>query len=154
MLSTQHRSIVSRHILQIALAALGAGSLLLAPAVRAEDETQSKPLAQAQSLTPAVPDQKPIPDQKLGAAAAAMDQVASLNKTYQQQLASAPPAEKQRITGEANKALAKAVNDQGLTVDEYNGILQAALSNPSVRDGLMKHMHPADPSTSSAPSTP
>lgn len=152
MLSTQHRSIVSRHILQIALAALGAGSLLLAPAVRAEDESQSKPLAQ--SSTPAVPNQKPISDQKLGAAAAAMDQVASLNKTYQQQLASAPPAEKQRITGEANKALAKAVADQGLTVDEYNGILQAALSNPSVRDGLMKHMHPADPSTSSAPSTP
>ena len=142
MVSTQYRSSMNRLALRIVIACFGAGSLLLLapPPAQAADTTQGNPAAQS-----------PISERKLTAAAAAMERVVDLQQNYQQQLAAAPPAEQQRISGEANAALTKAVTDQGLTVAEYNGILQAAQSNPSVRDGLLKRMHPANPSQPSTP---
>lgn len=124
----------------LAAAALGAvWTLLPLPAANGQGQTPNNVPGSASS--PAAPDQKPIPDEKLGAAAAAMEQVASLRQTYQQQLATAPESEKPRIAGEANQALAKAVGDQGLSVDEHNGIMKAAQTNPAVRDGLLQHMN-------------
>ena len=141
MLSTQYRSSMNRLALRIVIACFSAGTLLLlAPPATAADTIQGGPAAQS-----------PIPEQKLSAAAAAMERVVDLQQNYQQQLAAAPRAEQQRISGEASAALTKAVTDQGLTVDEYNGILQAAQSNPSVRDGLLKHMRAATPTTPSTP---
>ena len=102
----------------LAAAVLSAAWLLSGPAANAQHQTQN----QVQQ-PPASPS---ISDQKLNAAAAAMEHVASLQQTYQQQIAAAPPAEKQRITGEANNALMKAVTDQGLSVEEYRSILKVA----------------------------
>jgi hypothetical protein len=126
-----------------AMAVLSTAWFLLLPAANGQDQTQSNPPDSASS--PSVPEQKPIPDEKLGAAAAAMEQVASLRQTYQQQIAKAPESDKPRLTSEASQALTKAVTDQGLSVDEYNGIMQAAQSNPTVRDGLIQHLHPTGP---------
>ena len=54
------------------------------------------------------------------------------------------PAEKERIVAEANKELSKAVTEQGLSVDEYTSILDAARDNPEVRDKLFQHVRPSD----------
>jgi len=129
--------------MSLAVATLSATWFLALPAADGQDQTQNKGTGEASP--PSVPGQKPVSDQKLGAAAAAMEQVASLRQTYQQQIAKAPEADKPRLTGEANQALAKAVTDQGLSLDEYNAILQEAQSNPTVRDGLIQHMHPTGP---------
>jgi predicted ATPase with chaperone activity len=90
--------------------------------------------AQNQSASPAVS------DTKLDAAAAAMERVGNLQKTYQQQLATAAPADKERIADEGNKALEKAVTDQGLSVDEYTSILDLAQNDPAVRDKLIQRL--------------
>jgi hypothetical protein len=37
---------------------------------------------------------------------------------------------KQRLVNEANDALQKAVSDRGLSVDEYNGVIRAAKTDP------------------------
>src|SRR3981081_3497172 len=75
---------------------------------------------QAQSPTTGLSDRsKNIPDQKLDAAAAALQQLAILLPDYQQKLAAAPPSDRQRVADEANNALSKAVTDQGLSVEEY-----------------------------------
>ena len=94
---------------------------------------------------PAVERQSPppnIPKEKLDAAAAAVTRVASVKQNYQQQLTTAPPADRDRIAGEANNAIQKAVTDQGLSVDEYNSIMEAAQNNPTLRQQLVQRIRP------------
>ncbi len=58
--------------------------------------------AQVQSPAPGASDKSAsIPDQKLDAAAAAIEQVASLKQDYQQRIAAAAPADKERVLNEA-----------------------------------------------------
>jgi hypothetical protein len=104
------------------------------------------PAAQAQSQAPAAPQQSnPAPDlsdQKLDAMAAALGQVTSLLQDFQQRLQTAEPSEKPRIAEEGRSALKKAVEDQGLTVDEYNSMIVVAQNDPGVRQKLLQRMHP------------
>ena len=105
--------------------------LLCAPAVN----------AQVQSPSPGATDQPSnIPDQKLDAAAAAIQRVTSLKQDYQQRITAAAPADKERIVNEANSALVKAVIDQGLSVEEYNSILEVAQNDPGVRAKIRQRM--------------
>ena len=53
----------------------------------------------------------------------------------------APPSDQDRIAGEATTALEKAIADEGLSVDEYNSIIKAALNDPSVREQLVQRIH-------------
>jgi len=97
--------------------------------------------AQAQSPSPGATDQPSnIPDQKLDAAAAAIQRVTSLKQDYQQRITAAAPADKERIVNEANSALVKAVIDQGLSVEEYNSILEVAQNDPGVRAKIRQRM--------------
>ncbi len=96
--------------------------------------------AQVQSSSPGLSEQPPnITDQKLDAAAA----VASLKRDYQQRIAVAPPADKERILNEAVNALAKAVTDQGLSVEEYVSFLVVAQNDPDVREKIRQRIRPS-----------
>ena len=100
--------------------------------------------AQVQSPSPGLSDPSPnIPDQKLDAAAAALGQVATIKENYQQQLEAAAPSDRERIVGEANNALVKAVTDQGLSVEEYNSILVVAQNDPEVREKILQRIRPS-----------
>jgi hypothetical protein len=107
--------------------------------------------AQAQSPTTNPPPQTPqsqqllhsanIPDAKLDKVAAAAKQVNTIASTYKQKLAAAPTAsDKQKVVDEADGKLAKAITDQGLSVDEYESIMQVAENDPHVRDKLLDRM--------------
>jgi uncharacterized protein DUF4168 len=99
--------------------------------------------AQVQSPSPGFSNQSPdIPDQKLDAAAAAIKRVASLKQDYQQRIAAAAPADKEGILNEAD-ALAKAVTDQGLSVEEYDSILEVAQNDPGVREKIRQRIRPS-----------
>jgi hypothetical protein len=82
-----------------------------------------------------------ISDQKLDATAAAIEHVTAVTHDYQQKMAKANPADKERLAGEANGALVKAVTDQGLSVDEYNSILRVAQNDPALRAKTMQRLH-------------
>ena len=101
-------------------------------------------IAQAQSPQAQSPEvQSPSPtisDQKLSAAAAAIGQVATIRHSYESRIAEAPPSDQERLTGEANDALEKAVTDQGLSVDEYNTIIKTAQNNPAIRQKLAQRI--------------
>jgi hypothetical protein len=100
--------------------------------------------AQVQSPSPGLSQQpQNIPDQKLDAAAAAIERVASLKQDYQQRIAAAAPADKERILNEAVNALAKAVTDQGLSVEEYDSILEVAQNDPDVREKIRQRIRPS-----------
>jgi Domain of unknown function (DUF4168) len=93
--------------------------------------------AQVQSPSPGLSDQSPdISDQKLDAVATAIERVASLKQDYGQRIAAAAPSDKERIAFEAINALANAVTDQGLSLKEYDSILEVAQNDPEVREKI------------------
>ncbi len=113
-----------------AMAVLTAAWLLVVPGAHAQNQS-----APNQSASPN------ISDQKLDAAAAAIDRVASVKQNYQQQIAAAPSSDKDRLAGDASNAMKKAVTDQGLSVEEYSSILRVAQNDPGVRDRLLQRLH-------------
>jgi len=128
-----------------ASAALVVGSLLFASLAHAQAPSSPQapsPQAQApQAQAPGTPNQSAdIPDQKLSATAAAVERVANLRQDYQSRLQSAAPGDRERIADEANTAMAKAVTDQGLSVEEYTAILQLAQADPTVRDKIRQRL--------------
>ena len=116
-----------------------AGALLLA----AGNFVVPATISFAQSPPPgnAEPSQN-ISDQKLDQVALALKRVMTLEQDYQQRIATAAPADKQRITDEANGALVKAVTDQGITVPEYNSILQVAENDANLRERILRRVQP------------
>ena len=123
-----HRSIIG-----IAATVLSAGWLISQPVV-----------AQTQPGTPNAPStaapNAAVSDQKLDQAAAAIQQVTTVRKNYADKLSGAPADEQNEIAKEAQGAMQKAVTDQGLSIGEYNSIVQLAQNDPSVRDQLMKRL--------------
>jgi hypothetical protein len=110
-----------------------AAGVLLAPAANAQVQSP-----------PGLSEQPPnISDQKLDAAAAAIERVASLKQDYQQRVAAAAPSDKERIANEAINALAKAITDQGLSVEEYDSILEVAQNDPEVREKIRERIRPS-----------
>jgi hypothetical protein len=135
MRSTEHHATGTRLSQALAAAILGLGSLLLSPVAHAQNQPQVRPQGQSPSPT--------ISDQKLNAAAAAVGQITSIKQRYEQKIAAAPASDKQRITDDANNAMKKAVTDQGLSVDEYNTIMQTAQNDPAIRQKLVQRIHPS-----------
>ena len=113
---------------------LVAAGLLFFPAANAQVQSPSPGLSNPSSA---------IPDQKLDAAAAAIERVASLKRDYQQRIAAAAPADKEDILNEAIHALAKAITDQGLSVEEYDSILEVAQNDPDVREKIRQRIRPS-----------
>ena len=131
-----HRSIVS-----FAIVVLSAGWLIAQPAV-----------AQNQPATPGVPEatapDASVSDQKLDQAAAAIQNVQAVRDNYVQKFDAASPDEKDKIISEANAAFEKAVTDQGLSLDEYDSIMNLAQNDPSVRERIVKRLGTAEKSPS------
>jgi hypothetical protein len=123
--------------------ALTAGALLVVPAAEAQmNPSQARPQAQS-SQTPSLQTPSPsaqISDEKLNAAAAAIGQVTTIRQSYDSKIAAAPSSDKPRLAKEQNDALAKAVTDQGLSVDEYNNIIRTTQNDPKVREKLTQRI--------------
>jgi hypothetical protein len=120
----------------IAATALMAACYLSVPAVSVH----------AQSTAPGPSTSTPgLSDQKLNAAAAALERVAALQNDYKERVAEAKaPADKERLVSEANNQAAKAVTDQGLSVEEYVAILNVARENPEIRSKILRRIGPSD----------
>ena len=97
------------------------------------------------SLAPAYSQDQPIADKKLDQAAAAIARVDKVQKSYEQKLEQARPNERDRVVAEANNALAKAVKDQGLSIDEYDAIIRTAQNDPAVREKLLQRLDAQKP---------
>jgi Domain of unknown function (DUF4168) len=98
----------------------------------------------AASLAPAYSQDQPatsgISDKQLDQAAAAIVHVDQLQRSYQQKLEQTPPDERDHVIEEADNALLNAVTDQGLSVDEYDTIMETAQNDPAVREKLLKRL--------------
>ena len=115
---------------------LVAAGLLFTPAVSAQDQSTLPPAKTA----PDAASPTNIPDHKLDAVAAAAKRVVAVSDSYEQKMAKAPETDKEKIVGEANEAITKAVTDQGLSVEEYVSIMKVAQNDPGVRDRLVQRL--------------
>ena len=116
---------------------------ILATAVPAANAQVQNAQVQSPAPSPSQPSQS-IPDQKLDATAAALDQIADLKENYTKQIEATPSeSDKQRLVDDANKALVKAVTDQGLSVEEYTSIMVVAQNDPMVREKILQRMKPS-----------
>lgn len=106
-------------------------------------------VASAQTLSPSAPPATApgpktapanISDSKLDKAATAANSVSAIRDSFERKLAEAPVAEKQRLVDEANHAMTKAVTDQGLSVEEYDTIIEVAQNDPVVRGKLLQRL--------------
>jgi hypothetical protein len=128
-----------------AMALTAAGLLLMpaafapaafAPAAFAQDKSPApSPAAPGRTTTPTL-----ISDSKLDATAAAVKRVTAVKETYDQKMAKASGAEKERLVTEATNAMTKAVTDQGLSIEEYGAIIQVAQNDPVVREKLIQRL--------------
>lgn len=116
--------------------AIAAAGLLLMPVAHAQNQPPATaPTTPSPATAPAN-----IPDSKLDAAAAAVKSVSTVKNTFEKKMAQAPAAERERLVGEANDAITKAVTDQGLSVDEFTTIMEVAENEPVVRDKLLRRL--------------
>jgi len=116
---------------------------ILATAVPAANAQVQNAPAQPSAPSPSQPSQN-IPDQKLDATAAALDQIADVKESYTKKIEATPSeSDKQQLVDDANKALVKAVTDQGLSVEEYTSIMVVAQSDPMVRQKILQRMKPS-----------
>jgi len=126
-----------KSITGLCVTTLAAAGLFLLPAANAQ-QSPSPSTSPPTKSAPAAP--ASIPDSKLDAAAAAVKSVSAVKDNYKQKIAQAPAADRERIAGEADTALIKAVTDKGLSVEEYTTILEVAQTDPVVKDKLVQRL--------------
>lgn len=119
-----------------AVLTFAAAGALLVPTANAQDRSSAPP-AKTQGTTTAPAN---ISDKKLDATAAAVKSVSAVSENYRSKIAQASGADKERLIGQANDAIRKAVTDQGLSVEEYTSIINVAQNDPVVRDKLLKRL--------------
>jgi hypothetical protein len=108
------------------------------------------PAPASPSATAPAPGHAAIPDQQITKAANAIRQVMSLRQIYSQRIAKAKPEDRGRIAAEGESEMRQAVADQGLSVEQYNAILQTAQNDPTLRAKLLSRV----PAAGAAPTTP
>ena len=132
--------------------AAAAAVTLLSP-LAANAQTQSPPSTAAPAAAPAA--KTAVSDQQISQAAVAMQKVMTIRQSYNQQLTQAKPEDRGRIADESQTAMKKAVTDSGLSVDQYNSILQLAQNDPDVREKLISRLPQQNGgATGSSPSKP
>lgn len=83
-------------------------------------------------------------DEQLEAFAAATVEVRNLNQEWQQRIQETQdPQQEQQLREEATQKMAEAIEEEGLTVQEYNQITQVARQNPEVYDKVTEYMQQA-----------
>jgi len=118
------------------LAAVSAAVLLAAPLLLAAPAAAQHRWIAPDFASPSAS----ITERKLDAVAAAMTAMAMVKHGYRQMMASAAPADRQRLASEAQSALAKAVTDQGISLADFRGILEAAEGDAELRGKILKRL--------------
>ncbi len=118
--------------------AIGLGASLGAATAQ---EAVPAPAPAPQTEAPAAAPQQ-ADDAKLKSFAVAFIEVAKVTQSYQPQIESAGTAEDQsRLRQEAGEKMVEAVNEaEGITLDEYNTIIQAAQTDPDLAQKINGHI--------------
>jgi hypothetical protein len=127
--------------IRVAALALAAG-LVAAPAAFAE--TAAPAIQLAQDEQPAQPEQPAAvqPDEaQLESFVTATVRIISIQHQAQQQMsATAEPEQQKQVRDQALQMIVAAVEDEGLSVEEYNGIVQQVESDPELGETVKQRI--------------
>jgi len=105
--------------------------LLMAFPAMAQQGSPYQQQRQPDAYTP----QAEISDEEMEQAATAYVEIAKIREDFQERLRQAESQEKvQKLQLEANKEMAEVVEDEGLTIQKYNEIIEAVQSDPEMRN--------------------
>ena len=132
-----------------AAACLSAGVAFAAPAFAQDAAQPSAPAAEPPTAQPTAPAVEPtapagtaadVSDEKLQSFAVAFAEVEKIKQEYSQRLqAAGSETEQQQIQTEAGQKMLQAVEStEGMSVDEYNQIIESAQADPSLAERLTK----------------
>jgi len=94
------------------------------------------------SPTPPATTSPALPDAVINKAGAAFRQVSQIKHDYSRQIQSTSDAERQQVLErQADDASIRAVEGQGLSVDQYNQVIRLAQADPGVRARLLGTGH-------------
>ena len=115
---------------RLATLALAAG-LVAAPAAFAEQPPAAMQLAQDEQQQPAQPAIQPDEEQ-LESFVVATVRIINIQQQAQQQMQAAEPEQQEQVRAQALQEIVAAVENEGLSVDEYNGIVQQVENDPEL----------------------
>lgn len=79
-----------------------------------------------------------IPDATVQKTGAALRDVAGIQQEFSQRIEAAPaPEQRQRLVDQASQAAAQAINNRGLSVDEYNRVIQLTQTDPNLKQRVL-----------------
>ena len=120
------------------LAGLSALALSLGASLGVANAQQAAPLPEVQAPAAAAPQ---VNEEKLKSFAVAFLEVSKVTQEYQPQISAAAPEEQQRLQQEAGKKMMDAVEGaDGITVEEYNTIIQSAQADPELAQRINTHI--------------
>jgi hypothetical protein len=114
----------------LAALALAAG-LVAAPAAFAEQPPAAMQLAQDEQQQPAQQAIQPNEEQ-LESFVVATVRIINIQQQAQQQMQAAEPEQQEQVRAAALQEIVAAVESEGLSVDEYNGIVQQVENDPEL----------------------
>jgi hypothetical protein len=115
---------------RLAALALAAG-LVAAPAAFAEQPPAAMQLAQDEQQQPAQQAIQPDEEQ-LESFVVATVRIINIQQQAQQQMQAAEPEQQEQVRAQALQEIVAAVENEGLSVDEYNGIVQQVENDPEL----------------------
>ncbi|MFW6076205.1 MAG: DUF4168 domain-containing protein [Hyphomicrobiales bacterium] len=129
---------------RLASLALAAG-LVAAPAAFAEATPPAMQLAQNEQQEPAQqePAQQAIEpnEEQLDSFVVATAQIIGIQQQAQQQMAETEePEQQEQVRNQAMQMIVSAVEEQGLSVDEYNGIVQQVENDPELGETVQQRI--------------
>lgn len=109
-----------------------------------QHEAQHRAQQQAETQLGQATGGQAFSDDQLRAYALAALEVQAINESYQPRVQAAQDqGQMDQLRTEAETEMVEAVQDQGLSVDEYNQITQAAQADGELRGTIMQHMQQA-----------
>jgi len=115
---------------RLASLALAAG-LVATPAAFAEQAPAAMQMAQDEQQQPAQEAIQPD-EQQLESFVVATVRIINIQQQAQQQMEAAEPEQQEQVRAAALQEIVAAVENEGLSVDEYNGIVQQVESDPEL----------------------
>lgn len=123
------QAILSRTITAAGLSALLLAAPLAAAPALAQGTAPQGTTAQGEPQVPP----NALNEEKLRSFAAATLEVESLNEAWSPRIAAATdPSEQEEVRTQAMEQMAEAVRDKGLSVEEYNTMVQVVQADPQV----------------------
>jgi len=124
-----HSALAGLGAASLVVAMLGAGSAFPAVAQQAPPGAAPPPAG----AVAGAPD-----DTTVRKAGVALRQVAQIQQDYEQRMRSAQTKDQQQgLTQQADAAAVQAINNQGLSVDQYNQVIRKAQADPDTKRRLL-----------------